>query len=90
MVQAGVGETSTTLGISSIRRILEDTHISEDLPYKEKTCNASQGNSVLRHYKNPKTLRKQVHIIHPSSSTLTKAEERDNGYPRGRPRRYQY
>ena len=49
---------------------MEYTLINRDLPYKEKTCDASQGNSVLRHYKNPKTLRKQVHIIHPNSNTL--------------------
>ena len=44
--------------------------INSDLPYKEKTCDASQGNSVLRYYKNLKTLRKQVHIIDLNSGTL--------------------
>ena len=34
-------------------------------PIKEMTCDTSQGNSVLRYYKNLKTLRKQVSIIYP-------------------------
>ena len=48
-----------------MKRILEDTHIDGDLLHKENTCDASKGVWLY-----PKTLRKQVRIIDPSSGTL--------------------
>ena len=48
---------------SNTKRILEDTSINEDLLHKHRSL-------ILHYYKNSKTLRKQVRIIHPSSDTL--------------------
>ena len=45
-------------------------YINKDPPYKEKTCYASLGVWFYTTIKAPKTLRKQVRIIHPSSGTL--------------------
>ena len=44
--------------------------INRDLCYKEKTCYTSKDALDLHNYKNPKTLKKKVKIIHPSSGTL--------------------